>query len=490
MNWRTLLHKLASVTVLRLGVAAMGFALFWLLSHELPAAELGGFSVWMNTFLLLQALPLLGLNVHVIRELAAHPEQQAQELSHATAFALFFGGLMTLGVVAYGVLGADNAMRSAYVLLGLALLPSAWVLVVESALIGREQLPVLTAVTMAESLCRVLGAALSLACGWGLTGVFAFFLAGRLLTCALYLGFGGLPAPSRRLVSRAGLRRYLHLAPTYLAIGLVSVASSRIDVLLLSRLRGLSDVGVYAAAAKLYEASLMVSTMALMIVYPVLSRLFVQDRAAFAAMLGRCVRWGLLIGPPLVMLGMALAQPLVHLLYAPRLWGAAPVLQVLLFAAWLMAMDQLLSSTMLAAQAQRHDLRAMVAGLITLLVLLFLLCPWLGPVGTAWAVVAGLGLRVGWRLRWAEDDLGLAGLLGQSARAALAAVSGVAVFLLMGSGVWMAPGHPVLQALLALLAGGLTHAGLSWVTGAFGPAHRADWSAWRRKATATPEALA
>lgn len=490
MNGRTLLRKLASVTVLRLGVAATGFALFWLLSHELPAAELGGFSVWMNAFLLLQALPLLGLNVHVVRELAAHPGQQAQEISHATAFALFFGALMTVGVIAYGLLAADAAMRLPCVLLGLALLPSAWVLVVESALIGREQLPVLTAVTLAESLWRVLGAAVSLACGWGLLGVFAFFLAGRLLTCALYLGFGGLPAPSWRLVSRAGLQRYLMLAPTYLAIGLVSVASSRMDVLLLSRLRGLGDVGVYAAAAKLYEASLMVSTMALMIVYPLLARLFVQDREAFAQMLARCVRWGLLLGPPLVMVGMALAQPLVQWLYAPRLWGAAPVLQALLLAAWLMAMDQLLSSTMLAAHAQRHDLRAMVVGLFTLLALLFLLSPWLGPVGTAWSVVAGLGLRVGWRVGWAQGTLALPGLLGQSLRAAWAAAAGVIVFLCVGSGVVLASGHPVLQTLLALLAGGLTHAGLAWVTGAFGPAHRADWLAWRRKATAAPEALA
>jgi O-antigen/teichoic acid export membrane protein len=369
------------------------------------------------------------------------------------------------------------------------MLPTGWVVVAEAALIGRERLPVLTTVNLLENAWRVGGAAMSLWQGWGLVGVFAFFLAGRLLAALGYGLSGELPMPRLSHMKVQGLRRYLGMVPTYLGIGLVSAACSRIDVLLLSKLRGLEDVAVYAAAGKLYEASLMVSTMALMIVYPVLARLFASDRAAFAATLARSLRWGWLAAP-LVMVGMALAPWLVHTLYAPHLWASVPVLQALLLGSWLMAIDQLLSSTMLAAHAQKHDLRAMVVGLVTLSLALAALSRTLGPVGAAWAVVAGLSLRVLWRLRWAQVELGVAGLVGQALGACLSAGLGVACFLLMSHQGWQdQPVSPWLMG-ASLLAGCLVHALAALLSGAFGAKHKQDWAQWRRKTQGASGAVA
>lgn len=490
MNVRTLVGKLASVTVLRLGVAALGFAMFWLLSHHLSVTELGGFSLLMNTFMLLQVMPLLGMQVHVIREVAARPEQQVREISHALAFASPVACALALGLCLFGVIGADAALRWPFVLLGLAMLPTAWTLVAESALIGREQLQVLTSVILLENAWRVVGALCSLWQGWGLDGVFVFFLIGRVITACVYVGKGGLPRTRMAEVSRAGLRQYGSLAPTYLAIGLVSAAYARIDMLILSKQRGLDEVAVYAAAAKLYEASMMVSTMALMIVYPVLSRLFVSDRQAFAQMLARSVRWGLLVGAPLALVGMALAPVLVQVLYLPHLGAASQVLQPLLIAAWLMALDQLLSSTMLAAKAQTQDLRAMVIGLITLLAGLLSLGTAVGAPGTAWAVMAGLAVRVACRLHWAQRELALPGLMLESARSGLAALVGVGAFFAMGRTGFGLHLAPWLQGVISLCTALLAHLVASVLTGAFSAKHRAEWQSWRHKGVASPEVQA
>jgi O-antigen/teichoic acid export membrane protein len=168
MRLRTLVSKLVSVTALRLGMAGLGFALFWLLSHHLSPAELGGFSLLMGIFMFLQMLPLLGLNVHVVREMAAHPQGQAEEIAAAASLALLMCGLMAGGLCAYALLQADGALKTPLVLLGLSLLPTGWVVVAESALVGRERLSVLTTVNLLENAWRVGGAALSLWLGWGL----------------------------------------------------------------------------------------------------------------------------------------------------------------------------------------------------------------------------------------------------------------------------------------------------------------------------------
>lgn len=478
MNWRALLGKLASVTVLRLGVAACGFGLFWLLSHHLSSTELGGFSVLMNAFLLLQGLPLLGLGVHVIREVAANADRTEREIGHATFFAMPVSALLCIGLLIHAWLFADTALRWPLVLLGVSMLPSAWVLVCESVLIGQQKLQALTTITLLESTWRVLGAAASVWQGWGLTGVFLFFLVGRLIAAGAYARHAGLPSPKWSSVTADGLLAYLKLAPTYLTIALVTAVCSRIDMIALSQVRRLDEVGVYAAAAKLYEASLMVSTMALMIVYPMLSRLYASDQAAFWSALVRCLRWALLMGAPLVLLGMAASPLLVHALYAPYLWSATPVLQALLIAAWLMAMDQLLSATMLAAQAQQHDLRAMVIGLLTLLALLWPLSHQLGAVGTAWAVVAALAVRVVARLVWIQTNSRDAQLVRLSLRAGLATAASIAMFLFVSSRL---ESMPRWQHLLALVAAWATHVVASVLVGAFSAQHRADWSEWRAR---------
>lgn len=469
MSVGRLLRNFASVTVLRLGTAALGFALFWLLSHRLSSAELGGFSVLMSTFFLLQQLPMMGMSFHLIREVAAHPERLPHELGASLVFSAPWGLVLAAGVATYGGVTASSALWIPYLLLALSMLPTAWTLVAESALIGRERMQPLTQANLVEAVWRLAGAWASVGMGWGLTGVFGAFLIGRIWTAAWYARLPELRGVVWPVQWQASWLSYLRECRPYLAVTLVSAMASRVDVLLLSHFRSLHDTGVYAAAAKLYEASQMASTLALVVVYPVLSRLFVSDRAMFAQLLDRCVRWALLLGVPLVMTGMALAPALVRLVYAPDLGESGPILQVLLLGAWLLAIDQLMSSTMLAAKAQHHDLRTMVAGLLTLCGLITLLLPLLGLAGVAWAVVGGLIVRLVLRIRWAAWYLHLPEMPRECSRAALAALAGVGAFMALRNA----------SAPLAWAAGVAVHLVGAWGLGALSAAMLADARRWR-----------
>lgn len=478
MKLRQLLGNLASVTVLRLGMAALGFGLFWVLSHELPTEQLGGFSVLMNTFFLLQTLPLLGLSVHLTREVAAHPAQRSAQMGQALLFSAPWTLLLALGVGLYGQWVAPAGLQTAHWLVGLALVPTAFTLVAESTLIGMEQVRPLTLINLGEAAVRLVGAALAVSQGAGLEGVFAVFLLGRVLSAGLYMRLAHLPRIEWPKAPGAAWQGLWREAPPYLGLAVVTAATSRIDVLMLSHMQGLEAAGVYAAAARLYEASQMVSTMALVVIFPVLARLFHTDPAAFSAMLDRCLRWGLLLGVPVVLGVGALMPWLVKGVYAPHLWGSAAVLQVLCVGTWLLALDQLMSTTMLAARAQRDDLAAMVIGLLLLLALIPLLLPVLGLTGTAWAVVLALALRLAWRVRWARQALTLPRLGQQSLRAALAAGGALACqFGLLHQGL---PAWQVVP--LALL----THLGLALVLGAVHRGHRDDLLSLQRLRAARP----
>ena len=481
MSARRLLRNMASVTVLRLGIAAFNFALFWLLSHRLGAAELGGFSVLMSAFFLLQTWPLLGVHAHITRGVATQPQNSAVWMKRALVFGTPWAGVLALGLVAYGLTMAPEALRVSYVLLGLAMWPTLGVQAAESALIGAEHVQPIAVVNLGEAAWRV-GSAWAV-CQWGggLTGLLLCFLLGRWAVALAYARepmLRGAPWPSWRGLwdgSNPDLREMLTQAPTYMGLAVLIAVATRIDILLLAKLLGLEQVAVYATAVRLNDAVLMVSTMSLIVVYPVLSRLFLSDQVAFGDVLGRCLRWGLLLGFPLVMVGVAVSPFLVRGLFAPSLYGAAPVLQVLLLSAWWMTLDQLLSTTMLAAKAQKQDLQSMSIGVGVLLAGLLGLSLAFGLMGAAAGVVLAVALRVMWRLRWASRQLSVTGLLPLAVRVWVAAALSFGLFWYVQAGAVSA----VTEA-TALLAAWALYAALVWLLGAWTPAHRQDGQ-WLRQ---------
>jgi len=133
----------------------------------------------------------------------------------------------------------------------------------------------------------------------------------------------------------------------------------------------------------------------------------------------------------------ALAQPVVDLLYAPHLQASGPLLRWLIFGAVLMTLDQMLSSTMIAAHAQKEDLRTLVIAVVALLLFLLVGISQLGVLGAALAVPAALFVRVLWRLRWLMREHRVPGLPSQLWRTALAALGARGVLeLTMPWGPW------------------------------------------------------
>lgn len=423
--WKALTSSLGA----RLAMAALNYGLFWQLSHRLDGASLGGFSLLMNLFFLLQGLPLLGLSAPFARRAATEPANLPTEFSNAWAFAMPVALLLGLGTGAFGHAVYPQALHAAFWLLAASLLPTAWVLVAETALLGCERMSLVARVQCLESLGRLVLMSVAVWLGGDLTWLFVIFLGLRCLTAALYALHPAVPGLSLGLMQRALWRRNWAEVPVFLGIALLAVLSQRLDLILLAKLDGLEAAGVYAAAARLYEAALMLPTIAALVMLPALSRLYVSDGAQFRAMLGQALRWSLAGGLAVALVVAALAPWLIGLLYAPHLHEAATLLRCLIFGAVLMTLDQTLSSTMIAAREQRQDLRALGLGMTVLVLGLVALVPIYGPLGAAIAVPLGLACRVLWRVRWAERHLALPGLGRGLLRTGLAGVVGVAALV-------------------------------------------------------------
>ncbi len=402
MKLHRLLLNLASMASLRLGSALLVFALFWYLSHHMLPSQLGGFSLLMNLFYLFQSLLLLGLNMPLMRRIAALPEVAAVESSNSCFFALPVAALIGVGLALTGHFYSGDGLVWPFALLGLSMLPTAWTVVAECVLIGQEQMYGVACVNLLEAMARLVGSVAIISAGFGLTGVFVLFTALRFGAAAAYLFNRHVPAPKWRLVAARTIESYRREVPTYLAIAVVTGLCARIDILLVSKLLSLHDAGIYAAAVRLSDAALMLPTTAAVVIFPTQARMFETNRAGFENLMSGAVRWYLIAGFAAALLVVTLAPFIVHVLYAPALAEAAPVLQILILGAAMMVMDQLLSTTMMAARAQQADLRSMTFGLGVLVSLIIVLAHFFGLSGAAMASPAALLVRVLYRLRWAQ----------------------------------------------------------------------------------------
>lgn len=391
----------------RVATAALNYGLFWALSRTMSTELVGGFSLLMNVVLMVQLLQLLGLTVPLMRRVATDAGSLAVEVTNAFAFAVPVSLALALAVGASGHLSHGPALLTAFWLVAASLLPTAWTIVAETALVGRERMVDVARVNFMEALLRTALTVVVVKLGYGLSGAFLVFLGLRVAAALVYAAHPMIPLPRLRLWQWALQKRNWQEVPVFLSIALVAALVSRLDVITLSYLRDLHDVATYAAASRLYDAAQMLPTVMALIVLPTLSRQFVSAHDQFRITVGLAVRITLMVGLALAIVAAALAQPVIDFLYRPDMADAGPVLRWLIFSAVLMFVDVILSSTMLAAKAQKDDLHALGIGLLTLALALAVLIPRFGPTGAAAAVTLGLCARLLMRLLWAVRSLGL-----------------------------------------------------------------------------------
>lgn len=409
---RTLACNLASMSAMRLGSALISFAVFWYLARSSDASFVGAYAFLLGVYAFLQQLPLLGLHLAAVRDVAA--DANAAPRIAANLGALGFATAVLMGIACYGtgLLFYPPDMHAAFALLGLAMLPTAWINVAEGVLIGRQNMSTVAAVNLVESVLRALFSAVAVWQNWGLEALFLIFCLGRLGSAIAYSRSADVPAWQARLLDWRALRRLLAECPVFFGIMLLSAAVSRFDLFFLSRLGSFTELGVYAVAAKIYEATLMAPSVITSVLYPAFSQLAAQDARRMEVMLRTALAWVFILALPCALLVGMLAASLIRLAFGPTYVAAAPVLQLLMVALVLVALNQLLTLALLSRHEQRADLYSLLASTLAMVLLLAVLIPLHGMLGAAQAVVLTMLLQMVMRYAFVRHRLQLRPGLG------------------------------------------------------------------------------
>jgi len=383
------LRNFFSMSAMRIISAGLTFGLVVAFSRLEGMAQLGQFSLLITLFLFFQLLPLLGLHLYLIREISAAPQSIAHHLPNASVLALFVSVFLALGL---GFGGAEiyadmPEIHPALWLVALSLIPTAPISAIEAGLLAQQRMDAVAIRNVAENILRSSLSLWLLLSGHGLTSIFIVFFCGRVLTAISYLTMDSLPSVMNfREISRTTLCSYIRKIPVFFGIALLGALSTRLDMLIMSKLSTPEQLGLYAAAYKLYELGLMVPQIISVVIFPHMSALHAQSSTAMARLLTPVITYSVLGATPLLIL-LGYNAEWVMSLFGSQAATGAPVLKLLLPALISAGCGQLLAVSMLVLNRSDLDLRTLAVGTVFTAALLIFVIPRWGATGAAVAML-------------------------------------------------------------------------------------------------------
>ncbi len=103
----------------------------------------------------------------------------------------------------------------------------------------------------------------------------------------------------------------------------------RVDIFMLSLMKGFREVGYYSVATRLTESLDIVSTALMISLFPLLSRAFKEDRKEFEKLLSKAWKWLLLLGFPMAIGGSLVAGDLMVFLFGEEYTRSGVTLGIL-----------------------------------------------------------------------------------------------------------------------------------------------------------------
>lgn len=390
----SLLNLLASISQ-RAGQALV----FILIARFLGDREAGVYNLANSYTSILLAFSLWGLDQLLIREVAKRARDAVRYLGGflllRLGLSLFLWLLLAL-IMPF--LPYSAAGKQLILVMALSIVPSSVTNLFQSVWIAFEEVRAISAIMLLFSLLRVGGGALLLALQQPILWIGYLFLVVSVLELGAHVWLTSGRASSQRVALTAWRPDMgfwissLKTATPLIIVSLVLIVEYQFDVVILSLFHPASHVGVYSKAAMLLTLLLFLTRSYQLAIFPVIARAYEQSLQSLQRVYGRSLSL-LLGGAVLIAVAvMALAEPVLDLLYGSGNEEAATILRILVWAFVISAFNVPNSRLIIAADRQKVIAYFALLSMTGNLLLSLLLVPQYGGIGSAVARVAAMPL--------------------------------------------------------------------------------------------------
>jgi len=370
---------------------ATSFVLYALVARHLGAHEFGQLTLSFTLFYSFQVFAVGGLKTLVIRQVAKDHAKTARYFLNSCAIVAFTSIASIAAVWAFVYLmHYPHSTTLVILLLSFGLLPYTFSAVCEAIFQAWEQMRYIAYVNVPVNIVKIGATFLLLSANRGLYTVILALLA-CLCTIAvaeLWIVFRRFPVRSASLDSRFAWAT-ARAASTFLGIDGTTAIMASLNIILLSKLVGETEVGLYSSAAQLLVPLLLVYQSLAQSIFPMMCRKIDPGYRSLKQIAEQAMELLMVLALPFVAGLYFIGDRVLALLYKNHAFVQAfPALRIITFVLIFQVFTSVLGQVLVASHREKLTLRIVIVDtLVNLLI--------------GWPLISLFGLRgaaIGWFL--------------------------------------------------------------------------------------------
>lgn len=435
VSLRTIARNAFSVLASDAVTRASTFVLYALVTRHLGLFSFGQLSLALTLYYTVQVLAAGGLKTLIIREVSRDRSLAGPYLVNGSAIVVV-ATLISIAVLTGFVRVMGYAPDTALVILlvSLALFPYSLSVIYEALFQAAEEMHYIAYVNVPGNVFKVVGAFVLLTAGQGLNTLILLIVLSQALIAVVELWFVLKRVTWPRLQLDLGfIRHTVQATAPFLGIDVLIAISASMTIILLSRLRSETDVGLLSAPAQLTTPVALLYQSVVLSLFPLMCRSFKPGFEDLKRISERVTEVLLVIGVPIIIGLSFLAEPILVLVYGGQDFAlAALALRILVWELFLRTFTTSLGQVLLAGRQERQTLLIVAINTVVCLVLGLILISQFGFVGAAITGVVTRAVGVAQHYVRVSRTAGHVNLLRPLLRPGLAGLC-MAAFLALGT---------------------------------------------------------
>ena len=301
-DFKRIFKNTSNSFITRISVPLSSFVLVFFIAKYLGVRGLGKFSSAFSLFYIFQGFASLGLSQLIIREVVQNKSQAGKYLINSTLILIVSSGIMA-GIMCLVANFITNEKETIYVIyiLSIALIPDALSAGYQSICKAFERFEYVTISTLLGSIIKLIVGFFVLITGKGLVilMVVILFSSFIILLISLYYSLRLVQETSKKL-ELTFCKRILLASPYFALTIIIATIRANIDVIILIKLMGEEQVGLYSLAIKLMNICNLGISSYIMALQPVLFQLFKTKREKYESLSEDSIRYLFILVIPIV----------------------------------------------------------------------------------------------------------------------------------------------------------------------------------------------
>jgi len=389
---KRLVKNTGAVLLAQVAAPVCSFILVLFVARSLGVSGLGKFSIAISLFFIFQTISSLGFSHLITREVARDRSKAGKYLINASFIGFFFSALMAgaMSLTAYLLnYPADTAL--AIYVLSFSLIPGALALVCQSICRAFEKLEYVSIPLITGNLFKLVLGLHILFKGYGLIELMVVILGSHFLTLFISLYFVNMCIGRPLFRIDFGFCKWIvKTAPTFAFIFIFATIYWNVDILMLSKIKGPTEVGFYSAAYKLMNVWKIIPLGYLMALQPVISRLFESSLKKFGTACTKSIKYLFIVMLPIAVGSTLLSRDIILLFFRESFLSSANALSILIWTLVPYTINITLAHALIASNNQKINLRSLLISMICNVTLNLLLIPKFSFLGAAMATLISI----------------------------------------------------------------------------------------------------